>query len=91
MFFCGKSFQHSLTFLGEAMSLPYSGEHKKCFVWVDSGLTCKHWAMLEIFARDKHSNLLRTFGKYRFKMFYKIGPLSQDLSFVLLITNGRTK
>ncbi len=41
---------------------------------VGSGLTQKHYARLEMLARDKNSTLLQTFVSFGRKKFYNIGP-----------------
>jgi hypothetical protein len=38
---CGKPFQPSLMFVGEARSLPQSGAPENCFTQVGSSLICK--------------------------------------------------
>jgi len=61
-------------FVGEARSLPYRGAPERCFTWIGSGHTCKHWTWLERLARDKHSSLLRKYVNYGSKKFYSTGP-----------------
>jgi hypothetical protein len=38
------------------------------------GLSHEHQTKVERLARDKHSSLLRNFGNYGPKKFYRIGP-----------------
>ncbi len=45
----------------------------RCFFWVSSDLTLKLQTSLEIFARYKHSCLLRTFVNYGCKKFNNVG------------------
>jgi hypothetical protein len=40
--FRGRPFQFSLTFVGKARSLPWSGAPERCFTKVGAGLTRKH-------------------------------------------------
>ncbi len=63
-------------FVGKARSIPYSEAPERYFTWtwVDSGLTWKHWTLLEKLVRDKHSSLLRELVNCGQKMFYNIGP-----------------
>jgi hypothetical protein len=49
---------------------------ERCFTWVGSCLTCKHYTILERLARDKHSSLFRKFATYGCKKFCNIGPCS---------------
>ncbi len=51
-------FQPSLLFEGKASNLPGRGAPEKCFTWVGSCLTCKHYTIQEKLARDEHSGLL---------------------------------
>ena len=59
MFTTGKPFQPSLMFGGKAKSLAQSGKLERCFNWVGSSLTHKHYAILYRAARDEHYNLLQ--------------------------------
>jgi hypothetical protein len=67
----------SLLFFGKARSLPLSAAPERCFTWVFSCLTCKHYTILERLARDKHSSLVQKIVTYGCKKFYNIGPRNQ--------------
>jgi hypothetical protein len=61
-------------FVGKARGLPYSGAHERCFTWVGSCLTCKHYTILERLARDEHYSLLQIFVNCDRKILLNIGP-----------------
>jgi hypothetical protein len=65
---------YSLTFVGKAMDLPWSGAPERCFTLVDPSLAGKFWTRLERLARDKHSSLLRKYVNYSHNKFYSTGP-----------------
>jgi hypothetical protein len=66
--------QLSLMFGGQVTSLLWSRAPERCFTWVSSCLTSKHYTILQRLARDKHSSLLRKFVNCGRKKFYNIGP-----------------
>jgi hypothetical protein len=76
-----KPFKPSLMFVGKATGLPESGAPERCFAWVGSGLTNKHYTGLERLAKDKRSSLLRKFVNYGCKKFYSTGPGSSLVQF----------
>jgi hypothetical protein len=51
---------------------------ERCFTWVGSALTCKHYTRLERLARDKRCSLLQTVVTYGHKKFYNIVPRCQS-------------
>ena len=53
---------------------PQVGAAERCFSWIGSCLTCKHYTRLERLARDKHSSLLRKSVNYGHKKFYNTSP-----------------
>ncbi len=73
VFVPGKLLQPSLMFPGKTRDLPQSRATERCFTWVGSGLTQKHYTRLERLARDKHSSLLRKSVTYGRKKFYSTG------------------
>jgi hypothetical protein len=73
LFVPSKPFPLSLMFEGMARSLPKSGAPERCFTWVGSCVTRKHYTILEMLARDTHSSLLPKFVTYGGKRFYNIG------------------
>jgi hypothetical protein len=76
----GKTFQPSTLFVGKARSLPLSLAPERCFTCVGSRLTCKHYAIVESLARDKHASLLQKFVTYGRKILYNVCPSSTDQS-----------
>jgi hypothetical protein len=70
-------FPTSLLFVGKARSQPFSVEPERCFTWVGSCLTHKHYTILEKLARTQHSSLVQKFTIYDRKKFYNIGPWCQ--------------
>ncbi len=52
-----------------------SGEPKKGFTRVSSGLTHKRLNMLEMLARDEHPSLLQTFVNCERKSYLALGPV----------------
>jgi len=47
---------------------------QRCFTWVGSCLTCKHYTILERLVREEYFSLLRKFVIDGRKKFYNIGP-----------------
>jgi len=72
-----KPFQPNLMFVGKATGPHLSGAPERCFTWVGSGLTRKHYTRLERLVREKHSSFLQKSVNYASKKFYRIGPWSQ--------------
>ena len=60
--------------LGKVGSLPFSGAHERCFAWVYSSLTRKHYIELERPARNKYSSLLGLFVNYEEKIAVSTAP-----------------
>ncbi len=49
------------------------GVPERCFLWVGSGLACKHWTRLERPVKDK-LELITSIHKLHMYKFYNIGP-----------------
>jgi hypothetical protein len=77
-----RSFHPSLMFVSKAGTYLSEASH------VLLGLTYKHWIRLEWPARDKHSNIMKTFVHCVRKMFYNIGSARPNNS-KLFIRNLR--
>ncbi len=77
MFVLGKPFQPSLLFVAKPRSLPLSGAPQRYFNRVGPCVANIHQTVLERFARDQRSTLLRTLVNYDHKKFYDIGPRKQ--------------
>ncbi len=73
MFNPGKPFQSGLLFAGMAEAFPSEAPLRCSTLGYAPGFTRKH-TRLEMFARDKHSSLLRKFVNYGCKKSYNIGP-----------------
>ncbi len=71
MFARGKPLQPSLCFVGKAAAYP---RVERCFTWVDSCLTPKHYSIPERLARSKHSSLLQKFVTYGRKSCITLAP-----------------
>jgi hypothetical protein len=64
-------------FVGKAKSLPKGSTFLVLNSRVGSGLTRHNYTLSERFAKDKYSNLLRSYVNYGRKKFYNTGPLER--------------
>ncbi len=85
MFVPVRSFHPSLIFVSKAGTYLSEASH---VLYYRLGLTYKHWTGLEWAARDKHSNIMKTFVNCGRKMFYNIGSAEPNVS-KLFIRNLR--
>ncbi len=90
MFVPVRSFHPSLMFVSKAGTYLREASH---VLYYRLGLTYKHWTGLGGPARDKHSNIMKTFANCGRKMFYNIGSAEPNVSklFILNFTNFRNK
>ncbi len=59
--------------MGEARAYPSETSFRCSSIGLAPSHSCKDYTGLKRFAKDKHSNLLRTFVNYSYKMLYDIG------------------
>ncbi len=74
VFLPGKQLQPSLMFVSKAKAYPSKTPFRFSLLGQTSGLTHKHWPMLERPAMDKHFSLLRTLVNYERKKVCNFGP-----------------
>jgi hypothetical protein len=72
-----KPFWPSVILAGKARIQPKMGAPERCFTWVGSGLTHRHYTRLERVVREKHTSLLRKIVTIGRKKFYNTDPWGQ--------------
>jgi hypothetical protein len=75
-FYLAITFQSSLTFAGNAKSLPKKEASGTCSNWVGSGLALKFWTWLERVSKEKWSSLLALSSAMKEKKIYNIDTSS---------------